>query len=267
MTVRTPDHVRSLSDRELDFLQQYNTEYTKMSGKCPTCRGNGHYAYDGEDLPCPTDIAGRDLQLYLFKIYCMADIPYQYQILDWSLYPHTHIVDKIENYIDNFDDYLAYGIGMEIYGENLAVGKTWTAVHILKELIKLGYSGWYAEFNDIKNMWQMYEDKERAYRTERLLKSSILVLDEIGLATTDRSERYFEDKLEWVIRHRTNRNLPTIITTNALPEDLSEQFPRVHSLLAAKQERLELKGRDYRINSGFVNNKILADAGERVPVT
>jgi len=267
MTARAYTIPKHVSDRDLNFLEQHSAEYDRADRKCPTCAGTGTYRYDGEDHVCPRDEHDRDLQFRLFKLYCMADIPYQYQTLDWNDYPHDSVGEFIDNYIDKFDDFAAYGIGLEIYGRDMATGKSWAATHVLRELVKMGKSGWFVTFNDIRAMWEVYDEDEQRYRTARILKSAIVVIDEISPAISNQQRHFFEDKLEWVIRHRTNRNLPTITTSNSSPEELIEQFPRIHSLLAAKQRPVELRGDDYRIKSAFASNIALADLGERVLIT
>jgi DNA replication protein DnaC len=256
---KTPKY---LSDRDLNFLLRFCEGY---DGTCPTCGGDGKYAYDGVMYECPRDGSGRDAQLQLYKLYCSADLTKEHMSLEWEDYPHRDLALKADEYIDKFDDMRAFGMGLEIYGEHMGTGKTWMATYILRELLKMGHSGWFVEFNDIKAMWELYEEDELKYRTERMMRSDILVIDEIGRPSTEKATRYYEERLEWVIRHRTSRNLPTITTTNMEVAEMEHLFPRLKSLLNPKQVRIEISGADYRLstNTLFLSNQALAESGER----
>lgn len=253
-----PDDQRLELDSNPDFL--------RTGGKCPVCMGTGSYQYRGETHECPTDEYGTHPMLQLFKLYCLANIPLEYQVLDWNEYPHEQHRERIQRYIDNFETARMSGFGWEIMGKRLGVGKTMTAAHIAKKLALGGYSVWFVQFMEVKSLYELDDTKERDRRKGKLLDSEFLVIDDIIEPRSDRMRAFFEDQLEEVIRHRTSRNLPTVTTTNMVAEELEAQFPRIHSLLSSKQFRIELTGGDYRVEHGLENEEMIL-GGEVRPLT
>ena len=256
---------RALSDAQRAELDS-NPDYSRAGGKCPVCRGTGQYKFKGEVRECPTDEFGTHPMLQLFKHYCLANIPLEYQVLNWCDYPFAEHQDRIERYIENFETARMSGFGWEIMGKKLGVGKTMTAAHIAKKLALRGYSVWFAQFMEVKSLYELENRVERDWKKSKLLNSEFLVLDDIIEPRSDRMRAFFEDQLEEIIRHRTSRNLPTATTTNMNEADLRRQFPRIHSLLSAKQFRVELSGDDYRVERGLENEEMVL-SGEVRPLT
>lgn len=262
LTVRLPRVLPDAQRRELDS----NPDFMRTGGKCPVCRGTGSYRFGGKEHECPTDEFGTHPMLQLFKLYCLANIPLEYQVLDWEEYPHNEHRARIEQYIDNFETARMSGFGWEIMGKRLGVGKTMTAAHIAKKLALAGYSVWFVQFMEVKSLWELEDHAERDRRKAKLLESEFLVIDDILKPRSDKMRSFFEDQLEEVIRHRTSRNLPTVTTTNMLLPELEKEFPRIHSLLSAKQFRIELTGDDYRVENALKGEEMIL-SGEVRPLT
>lgn len=236
-----------------------------MGGRCPTCLDTGTYAYHGDIHECPDDDYGH-VRLRLFKLYCLANIPLEFQQLDWSTFPHQDVRDQVAKYIANFETIRLHGLGWEIMGKKMGVGKSWTASHLLKAIVLAGYSGWWIQFMDLKSVYEIADVNRREFITDKLMNSEALVIDDILKPRSDKMRDFYEDQLEEVVRHRASRNLVTITTTNMLEPELEELLPRVYSVLSAKQIRLELDDNDHRRQQWQENEELLLN-GEVRPIT
>lgn len=257
---------RYFSDAQLEALER-NPEFKQRGNNCPVCLNDGHYFYKGERFECPEDDYGHPM-LRLARLYWLAFIPLQYQQLLWEEFPHAEPAEEIDSYIEQFKRLRLTGVGFTIYGKTLGVGKTWAATHILRELVKQGYDGHFASFMAVKSYFEMDDKDERKFLVSRVRDAEILVLDEVKAPFSEAQRAFFEDKLEEILRARTNMNFPTIVTSNMTDKDFEREYPRVYSLLAAKNLPLELKGVDARVRGDvWENNTQLAFKGEARPIT
>jgi hypothetical protein len=145
----------------------------------------------------------------------------------------------------------------------LGTGKTFAATHIGKELIKQGQSVYFIPFVE---MTAAFDRHDSDYIASRIRESGFVILDEIIPPISEAQRSFFAVQLEALIRHRTNNNLPTIMTTNMSQEKLNEAYPRTYSLLSAKQIRQEVAGNDRRELIGIKEMEIIAN-GETRPIT
>lgn len=130
-------------------------------------------------------------------------------------------------------------------------GKTHLAVAMLRELIEsrrmMGY--FIAWSNLLERLRATYDNG--AVRpsdvTEPLLKSRVLVIDELGAR---RITDWSHDTLTWLIGVRYDDKRSTIITTNYAGEELSERIGvRLRSRLAEMCRHVAIEGYDYRLRS------------------
>lgn len=257
---------RYFSDRQRDVLER-NPEFNARGTECPVCLGDGFYVYKGERFECPDDDYGHQM-LRLAKLYWMSFIPTQYQMLLWDEFPHVEAREEIDGYLANFRRLRMTGVAFTLYGKQLGVGKTWAATHILRELVKQGYDGHFASFMKVKGYFELDNKDEREFFIRRVREAEILVLDEVKAPVSEAQRNFFEDKLEEVLRDRTNMNFPTVVTSNMLDRDFEKEFPRVYSLLAAKNQVIELDGIDARKDGEvWENNFKLGLKGESRPIT
>lgn len=254
------------SDKQLAALE-HNPEYVQRGKECPVCLGDGHYFYQDERFECPDDDYGHPM-LRLAKLYWLSFIPLQYQLLLWDEFPHEEPKENIDSYIERFERLRLTGVGFTIVGKKLGVGKTWAATHILREAVKAGYDGHFASFMSVKSYFELDDKDEREFLIDRVRTAEVLVLDEVKAPFSEAQRNFFEDKLEEILRSRTNMNFPTIVTSNMTETDFERDYPRCASLLAAKNITLELDGIDAR-KKGTVweNNAALAMKGESRPIT
>lgn len=254
------------TDTELQELE-FNAEYQSRGKKCPICNDTKEYRYQGQAFECPDDDYGHPT-LRLAKLYWLSGIPLQYQLLLWPEFPAGEAKTELDSYIEYFDRLRITGAGITIYGEQLGVGKTWAATHILKELTKQGYKGWFASFLDIRGYFELTDKPKKEFLINKIRDTELLVLDEVREPWTEKMRNFYEDQLESLLRYRTNINFPTIVTSNMTPEKFNDCLPRVYSLLSAKNSELELGGKDARKEDLVVweSNNILARRGETRPL-
>lgn len=275
----------SLNGQELKLKRLTDPEYdeaiklARMSGVpldvCPTCGGHeeeipgsggvkvfveGVYKFRGEEHFCNCQA-----QMALRARYLIANIGDQYMRLDWADYDRSDVVRRdVAQYVDNWQDFKVNGMGLEFGGKGLGVGKTFGATYVGKEMIKRGQRVYFIPFVDVVAAFQ----REDYMRLEDKLRSiTYLILDELLPPWSDAQHALYAHKLEGLIRHRTNFNLPTIITTNLEKAELDEYYPRTYSLLEAKQLRIDMSGTDARRNVIAEENIELAANKEIRPIT
>jgi DNA replication protein DnaC len=261
-----------------------DTEYSEVEAKasmsgiglstCPTCKSKFEevepgvkvwpdvctYKYKGEEFDCDCKT-----QMALRRHYLLAGIPDQYMRLDWNDFIGSQdIVDAVNSYVVNWENLKDNGLGLEFGGKGLGIGKTFAATHIGKEMIKRGQRVLFMPFVEMISAF----NKPNADELEnRLRETTFLVLDEILPPVSERQADLFSTRYEAIIRHRTNYNLPTIITTNLTEDELYDKYARTYSLLAAKQIRIDMGGEDARVSRIGNENFEMALNGEVRPLT
>lgn len=260
-----------LSNDEYGRVESIAKESGTPLTECPTChargievapgvRGweNGVYRYRGREIACDCQT-----QIALRKHYLLAGIGEQYMRLDWEDYRgDPAAIDAVETILDKWQAFRDNGIGLEFSSTGLGTGKTFAATHIAKELIKKGEKVYFTPFLD------MVSAQKNDNEIHDLLRSvPVLILDEVGKPISEAQRRWFAEEFEEIIRHRTNYNKVTIMTTNLTPDELRDTFARVYSLLEAKQTRVEMTGKDARQSFINLENLELALNGEVRPIT
>jgi DNA replication protein DnaC len=267
--------LRRLSDPEYVEAERMARASGKSLDVCPTCKGREEeipgsggekrfvsrtYRLWGEEYPCHCQG-----QIALFARYLVANIGEQYMRLNWADYTGSQEVrENVAMYLDKWQDFKVHGMGVEFGGKGLGVGKTFGATHIGKELIKRGQKVFFVPFVEMVSAFE----KDNAEELEaRMRDTTYLILDELLPPFSDRQHQFYAFRLEALIRHRTNHNLPTIITTNLTVDELLTHYPRTYSLLAAKQLRIDMTGEDARKGRVAEENLELVANGEVRPIT
>lgn len=260
--------LRKLSDDEYDRAEDLARTLGTPISRCPTCdtkqsifdedpEYRATYRLFGEEYECVCAT-----QITLFMHYLLAGIPEEYMRLNWDDYTGS-AKGFVGGYLNDWQGYRKHGFGIEFGGEAMGIGKTFCATHIGKELLKRGQRVYFTPFVEMVAAFE----KENGLELERRLRMTpYVILDDIMPPRSERQAHFYHTRFEAIIRHRTNYNLPTIITTNLSAEDLEKYYPRTYSLLAAKQTRMDMDGDDYRHNSGATNME-LALNGEVRPIT
>jgi DNA replication protein DnaC len=264
-----------LNNAEFDFVAKLARKSSIPLSQCPTCLAteieiapdvwgweNGTYRYMGQEHQCDCDT-----QIALRKHYLLAGIGDQYMRLDWADFHGTpEVREAVELFLDKWDRFKLNGMGLEFSSPNLGVGKTFAATFVGKELIKRGEKVYFIPFLEVINLLS----RDEAYRSEmedKLRDVTVLILDEVVPPWTERMGQLFAGKFEELIRHRTNYNRVTVMTTNLEPHQLHEHYPRTYSLLEAKQVRVEMGGEDARQTFIGMQNIELVANDEVRPIT
>ena len=264
-----------LTNREYDYVATLCRNSGIPISQCPTCLAkkveiedgvwgwvNGTYRYRGVEWPCDCD-----RQIALRIHYLLANIGDQYQRLNWDDFTgDPSVTDEISIYLERWQSMRLNGMGMEFSSPSQGVGKTFAATTVGKELVKAGEAVFFIPFLDVINLLGK-DNVVRNETEERLRATTVLILDEVRPAVSAAQRDLFGGKFEELIRHRTNFNLPTIMTTNLRPDELHEEYPRTYSLLEAKQIRVEMAGADARQTSIANENIELALNNEVRPIT
>lgn len=264
--------LRKLSDSEYDSADALARQIKGGKGLdyCPTCKTK----FNDDDNPDPRTPVYKyreelhtcdcQAQIALYARYLLAGIPEQYMRLDWADYNGSPAAREfVGNYLAKWENYRDHGFGVEFGGPKLGIGKTFAATHIGKEMVKRRQKVYFISFVEMAAAFER-EDADRM--EDKIRMSPYLILDDIMPPVSERQKNFYHTRFEAIIRHRTNYNLPTIITTNLTADKLENLYPRTYSLLSAKQKRIDMTGEDFRAHLAFENEE-LADNGETRPIT
>lgn len=245
---------RFISDDVSDFLSEKIPQYDKICKRgCPTCDGPNNADNCGD---CAN-------QLQLYKHYLASGIGVAYQRLSWDDYHgYPGVLESSMAYLSKHKNMVKAGIGMLFHGE-YGTGKTLISVLMAKELVKLGYSVYFATFSQMVDEftrgWGNVEDKIRF--ENKVVKSDIFFLDDLGKefkAKNNLSESTFDH----VLRQRVLDSRPTFITTNMNLAELKSGYgSAIFSLLTEKIVDEHVVGQDYR---PIANARALSEINESI---
>ena len=162
-----------LSDNVIEFLSHRNPNLNKFSKRgCPTCDG------PKSDNPC----GECKQQLQLYKHYLNAGIGQTYQRLDWlDFHGDAKALAVAQTYLQQHKAMVNNGIGILYYG-TWGSGKTMLAALTAKELVKLGYSVYFATFtqmiDEFTRGWGNNTDRDRF--EDKVIKADVFILDDVG---------------------------------------------------------------------------------------
>lgn len=187
--------------------------------------------------------------------------------LHWERFEgNSDVKEKVNTYLEKWESFKRNGIGVELSSVGLGTGKTFCATHIGKELVKRGESAYFVPFRKLVSALSGNDEPEYVAIARRLREVTVLIIDDI-VAPMYQQGPLFADKLEELIRERTDYNLPNIITTNLTGAEMLEYYDRSYSLLSAKEVRINLVGSDYRADVLSQLNIELALNNEVHPIT
>ncbi len=246
-----------MTNQEYEYVESQASQRNMWLRQCPTCRSqqvelspgyfdwpeNSVYRYLNEEFICNCE-----QQDALRRHYLLADVPMTY----WTLGVDDYFGDpealvKVQEYLTNWPQYKAYGLGMKIYSQTLGVGKTMLAALIAKTLIQRRERVVFSSMYDAITANQLPADEAHS-RMQRLRTRSVLILDEVGRGISTAQTAWMASQIEYLLRHRISHNLVTIVTTNLTEDELESEYPRCFSLLAEKQIEVHVQGVDARSN-------------------
>lgn len=260
--------MKRLTNEEFDRVQAMAESNGIPIDQCPTCLVTrvereeegivGSYVYHGETHQCDC----RE-QIDLRTHYLLANIGDQYQRLSWSDFEGSEEVkENVSRFLTNWDAAKLNGLGLEFTSEKLGVGKTFAATYVARQLVQRSERVYFVQFLEVVSALS----KQDSDLEKTLKESTVLVLDEVIEGISGPQQALFATKFEELIRHRTNFNKVTIMTTNLTPAQLHAAYPRTYSLLEAKQIRLIMKGTDFRESTIALEKIELLMNGERAPI-
>jgi DNA replication protein DnaC len=156
---------------------------------------------------------------------------------------------EILTYLENADAYTERGVNLILHSPDAGTGKTLMLMLAAKKLLGLGYDAYVAQMNTIVEMytsgWRDKADKD--YFERRIMNCGVLVIDDLGKESGEKTVDFIDRLLDRVIRHRTAASLPTFASTNKTPEQLELGYGQyVASLLTESCIFVETSGVDWR---------------------
>ena len=131
---------------------------------------------------------------------------------------------RAKEYAANIKANAKDGVGMILAG-GYGTMKTTLAVAVLREWIDTGHGGILVPMVSLMdNLYTLrtLNREEMARYEERIRKTSLLVLDDLGGENTDQS--WVLAKVDAIVTERYNRMLPTIVTTNLDKSELAKTY-------------------------------------------
>lgn len=174
-----------------------------------------------------------------------------YQRLGWDdalAVPEATQVE-ILTYLDRADAYVERGVNLILHSPDAGTGKTLMLMLAAKKLLSLGHDAFVAQMNTIVEMytsgWRDKADKD--YFERRIMNCGVLVIDDLGKESGDKTVDFIDRLLDRVIRHRISSSLPTLVSTNKTPDQLISGYGQyVASLLTESCIFVETSGSDWR---------------------
>lgn len=158
------------------------------------------------------------------------------------------IINAMQRYVDNFEEFRKQGKGLLLFG-NVGAGKTYAAACVVNALIDKGYPSMLTQVTRISNTVSgMFEGKQEYY--DGLNNFSLLALDDLS---AERKTEYMQEIVYNVIDSRYRAKLPLIVTTNLTwqelvnPKDITYQ--RIFSRLLEMCVPVKFEGEDKRLAS------------------
>jgi DNA replication protein DnaC len=253
-----------LPDEEAALLYEHFPEVPgSVEEGCPTCDGEGHFRWRGEEHQC--DCLE---QLQLHKHYLAARIGVTFQRLDWPDYVgDPDALTVVSSYLQCYRDMVRSGVGLTFQGQ-FGTGKTMLSNLVAKALVRLGYRVFYTTFNGMIQMftsgWTSTQDRVR-FET-KVVRSQILVLDDVSRTHRTKSNLP-ESTFDHVLRQRVVNARPTIITSNDTETQLGQAYGgAILSLLRENSIPFVFSGDDWRAHAV---DRTLAEikTKERRPIT
>lgn len=202
---------------------------------CQLCRGYGYYLdEEGYALRCNCNTIGS--RAFATRLES-SGIPSRFLTKDFTNFnakgdrPRQQILQAANAYATGFSREEPQGL---ILRGKTGSGKTHIAIAILKEVMKRGFSGYYANFNDLLSRMRDTYTPGTTPMTEGLIlgevdKADMLVLDDLG---AEALRDWMRDRLYLIINRRYEGGKATIITTNCNEAELEAHVgPRTFSRL------------------------------------
>jgi len=181
-----------------------------------------------------------------------SNVPLKYWEREVSDITDSVVRQKIEKYVEKMDQAIAEGIGVYFHG-NQGTGKTLAACLILKEALRRGHKVYFTMLTEVLEKYcdGRYDRDARAVFADQILGADILVLDDIDKGYISDKTTFIDSAYDYVLRTRTNNNLPIIFTSNMKKEQFTTQKglsfgSSMFSLLTEHTKDVHVDGKDRR---------------------
>lgn len=158
------------------------------------------------------------------------------------------VIKVLNDYRENIVNAREKGISIFLHGTN-GTGKTFLGVEILKEALRKGYTVQFASLGGIVQAltdgW--YDADKRLIYERRIRDVDFLMIDDVGKEMRVSKNGLTEMVFDNLIRYRTFRNKPMVLTTNSDISSIENAYGKsIISLLYGKFIPLRIIGDDYR---------------------
>ena len=226
----------------------YPGDYTEIRYVCPICRDTG---YDGTKM-CAC--MKRELILEGFRASGIGHLIEKQSFENFSLDYYRSskedydLMEKTLEAAKEFAETVPPRSGNLLMVGGTGLGKTHLSTAIARRVIERGYE---VRYESVQNVIAAYEyDRFRSGRDgedERsaiYLDAELLILDDLG---TELVNAFSISAIYHLLNTRINREKPTIISTNLMPEELQAKYSdRIVSRLLGEYRVLLFKGTNVR---------------------
>jgi len=187
--------------------------------------------------------------LQLIDLMDESDIPIGYWFLKMEEFSGSeHLQKSVLGYMEDITKRYMDGHSVCFVG-NQGTGKTMSAICILKEAIKKGFTAHYTTASDV--MSNMTSNRKMITR-DVLRQADFLVIDEVDsrFFISDAQKELFSSIYEGVFRYRAHNTLPTIVCTNETDDIINVFYGQacqsINSLHSQYLKVYPVAGKDYR---------------------
>jgi len=192
----------------------------RIMENCDKCRGTG--LNGNKSCQCY-------LNVELYTHLTTRNFPRRYVTWNWEQCENKGLAKKCAEYCDNFEENYYEGRSIYIHGQQ-GRGKTTLTTIIGKEIskkIKPGenkkFSALFLMMSDIINYSINNKELFENLKNESV---DILVIDNLGSENGQNENKYSAKVLDEIIRNRTNKCLPTVISSNFAPIELEKYYSK-----------------------------------------
>jgi DNA replication protein DnaC len=157
-------------------------------------------------------------------------------------------LNEVMVYADHLANARKHGISLFLYGPN-GTGKSLLSVSTLKAALRIGYR---VQMTSLGGIIECYTDgwtnaDRREAFNSRIKDVDFLLIDDVGKEYRSKSSDLVEVAFDNLIRYRTFRHKPFILTTNTDMTRLQNTYGKsLASLLMGRCYNIEVGGIDYR---------------------
>jgi DNA replication protein DnaC len=271
-----PGGLRPLTTAETERLEALYPDLPAGPEHCITCGGKGEFQWyvpggqlvHGEN-PVGTYECSCTDQWVAHRYFLHCGIKINYQRLGWPNLKNkdNDAVQAATRYMLKASDMVSTGFGLIFWGLH-GTGKTLLATLMLKQLLGSGYDGYSTTFNDAIDMFQAgwRDPEEKRWYYSRVKNAGVLLIDDLARESKNRIEQS-TTTVDEILRSRVADARPTILTTNANPDQFGERYNSgIVSLLHECSAAYAVPGDDYRAQHRKHLEQIV-DLGLRAPIT